>query len=349
LILSVRLLNNPRQSPIEAHGGSKTAPGNVTIADDDQRPAPGQETAPEKRSKTAQNEQRVETHGKAKENTTAGRLEGLEALLQYVSAGHGIKDFYKKSDGPGGDRDETTNTKEPKEFRALWENGKRRYKAHIGGLLVIDVDSISQFYELFPKRFMPSTLQDIEGGSFPCYVKSPSGHHLYFKYEGPDPGGKYFYFKKYPGLDIKYKPITPGGSSKPAERGKQGGDYILHGNIKNAPELYRTIERRLPYNQPDLAPVKSAADKPQRPKQNYTAAASGAKKAKLETIAGWAQDKAPAGRNNYAHEFAVIAGRPQYDYTREDVFQYLGDMIAPDFPAEELQAAINSGFKFNGK
>lgn len=35
---------------------------------------------------------------------------------------------------------------------------------------------------------LPSALQDIEGGSFPCYVKSPSrGFHLYFKYTGPPP------------------------------------------------------------------------------------------------------------------------------------------------------------------
>jgi hypothetical protein len=96
-----------------------------------------------------------------------------------------------------------------------------------------EIDGLEEFYKLFPSAILPRTLQNIET-FFPCYVSTPSGgYHLYFRYSGTviHPANLCL------GVEIKYgRPgLTAPGSSK------ENGEYILHGNLDDAPPLYGII------------------------------------------------------------------------------------------------------------
>jgi hypothetical protein len=83
---------------------------------------------------------------------------------------------------------------------------------------------------------MLEALQDILGGSFPCYVATPSGgFHLYFRYDG-------FGLKLRelaPAIDVIEWQITAPGSAK------ENGAYVLHGDLADAPPLYGVILERI--------------------------------------------------------------------------------------------------------
>jgi hypothetical protein len=91
------------------------------------------------------------------------------------------------------------------------------------------VDGLEELYKLFGRDTLPSYLQDIELHN-PCYVSTPSGgYHLYFKYHG-EPVGK---LDLAPGVEVKHgRP----GLTVPGSR-KANGEYILHGDINDAPDL----------------------------------------------------------------------------------------------------------------
>jgi hypothetical protein len=161
---------------------------------------------------------------------------GSAALRRMLAAGVPLKDFYAKSK----DNDPDSYTPDIQEVAALWEQGVRRFKAFLRGrFLVLDVDmkpgkpsGLASLYGLFPPEVMPRDFQDIPGGSFPCYVKTPSGgYHLYFKYDGSELKLR----ELAAGVEVKEWQITAPGSEKEA------GPYVLHGELADAPPLYGVI------------------------------------------------------------------------------------------------------------
>jgi hypothetical protein len=97
-------------------------------------------------------------------------------------------------------------------------------------------DGLETFYKLWPPEILPAELQDISGGSFPCYVQTPSGgFHLYFRYEGPELKLR----ELAPGVEIKEWQVTAPGSRR------ESGDYILHGEFADTPPLYGLIIDRI--------------------------------------------------------------------------------------------------------
>jgi hypothetical protein len=158
-----------------------------------------------------------------------------DAIKCALAAGIGIKDFFEKSK----DNDPTAYTTDPQKIKTLWDAGQRQFKSFVRGrFLVLDIvrkpgkpDGLEAFYRIFPKQTLPAELQELPR-SFPCYVQTPSGgFHLYFKYEGPELKLQNIG----PSVEIKEFQITPQGSRK------ENGEYILHGELNDAPPLYGLI------------------------------------------------------------------------------------------------------------
>ena len=161
--------------------------------------------------------------------------QGSAAIKHTIAAGIGIKEFFAKSK----DNDLSAYTADLEKIAALWNEGQRRFKAFINGrFLAVDidrkpgkVDGLEIFYRLFPREILPAELQELPG-SFPCYVQTPSGgFHLYFRYEGQELKLR----ELAPGVEIKEWQITCPGSRR------ENGDYVLHGELSNAPPLYGLI------------------------------------------------------------------------------------------------------------
>jgi hypothetical protein len=120
-------------------------------------------------------------------------------------------------------------------------------------------DGLETFYKLWPPEILPTELQDISGGSFPCYTQTPSGGlHLYFRYEGPE----LKLLELASGIEIKEHQITAPGSEK------ENGSYVLHGDFSDAPPLYgflldhiEAVKRRKERLKPR---TRIAADRPMR-------------------------------------------------------------------------------------
>ena len=156
--------------------------------------------------------------------------QGSAAIKKTLAAGIGIKEFFAKSK----DNDPAAYTTDLRAVKATWERGVRRFKAFVRGrFLAIDidrhpgkVDGLETFYKLCPPEILPTELQDILSGSFPCYVTTPSGgFHLYFRYDGPELKLR----ELASGIEVKESQITAPGSEK------ENGAYILHGEFADAP------------------------------------------------------------------------------------------------------------------
>ncbi|GHT43698.1 hypothetical protein AGMMS49921_12210 [Endomicrobiia bacterium] len=119
------------------------------------------------------------------------------------------------------------------------------------GYLIIDIDrnhadgidGLELFYTFFEKigktrDTMPQAMQNIERGSFPCFLSTPSGgFYLYFKFN-QDVKVKTTLDAK--GIDILYtKQAAAAGSIK------LKGEYILHGKLTDAPILYGFIKKHI--------------------------------------------------------------------------------------------------------
>jgi len=161
---------------------------------------------------------------------------GSAAIKQTVAAGIGIKEFFAKSK----DSNPIAYTTDLTKIAAMWDEGKRRFKALIWGrFLVVDVDQklgkpdgLQNFYQIFSRKILPAELQKLPE-SFPAYTQTPSGgFHLYFQYEGPELKLR----ELAPSIEIKEWQITAPGSRK-----ENNGEYILHGKLSNAPPLYGLI------------------------------------------------------------------------------------------------------------
>jgi hypothetical protein len=167
--------------------------------------------------------------------SAAPACRGSAAIKKTLAARIGIKAFYAKSQ----DNDPDAYTTDIQEITALWKQGVRRFKAFIRGrFVVVDIDrhpekadGLETFYRLFPREILPAELQDLPG-SFSCYVATPSGgYHLYFRYEGPELKLR----ELAPDIEIKEWQITAPGSRR------ENGDYILHGELTDAPPLYGLV------------------------------------------------------------------------------------------------------------
>jgi hypothetical protein len=205
---------------------------------------------------------------KATPKKPQNEYQGSQAIRHTVAAGVGIKDFYARSS----DHDPSAYTTDLEKIAALWNEGhRRRFKAFIRGrFLVLDidrkpgkVDGVETFYRIFPRETLPAELQNLPD-SFPCYVKTPSnGFHLYFKYTEPELKLR----ELAPGVEIKERQITCPGSRK------ENGDYILYGELNEAPPLYGIIidaigetyrkkeQARAKYSRPR---TRAVADRPMR-------------------------------------------------------------------------------------
>ena len=186
---------------------------------------------------------------------------GLNAIKHIVFSGIGIKGFFSKSR----DNDPTAYTTDHKVMMGLWSDGQRRFKTFIRGrFLAIDIDrkpgkpdGLEAFYRIFPRATLPMELKNLPE-SFPCYVQTPSGgFHLYFKYEGPELKLR----ELAPGVEIKEWQITAPGSRR------ENGEYILHGELDNAPPLYGLIIDRIENIKQEKSKQRTIADHPVRYKQ----------------------------------------------------------------------------------
>lgn len=184
------------------------------------------------------------------------------------------------------------------------------------GLLCLDIDrkqgkpdGLKELYKLFPKDTLPRALQDIEQ-FFPCYVSTPSGgYHLYFKYNGE-------LIRKTdlcPEVEVKHgKP----GLTVPGSR-KENGDYILHGNLDDAPWLYGIIIDRIAELQ-NPKQEQAAADRPvtipRRPAGNNQQTRTPKQQITLDTLADEAA-AAYAGHHDRQVSFAGKACRCKFSVT----------------------------------
>jgi hypothetical protein len=145
-----------------------------------------------------------------------------------------LKEFFAKSK----DNDPSSYTTDPKEINTLWKQGRRLFKAFLRGrFIVLDidrkpgkVDGLENFYKLCPPQVLPAELQNIEGGSFPCWATTPSGGgiHLFFRYEGAELKIR----ELAPSIEIKEWQITAPGSNK------ENGEYVLHGKFSDVQPFY---------------------------------------------------------------------------------------------------------------
>jgi hypothetical protein len=172
------------------------------------------------------------------------------------------------------------------------------------GLLCLDIDrkpgkadGLREFYREFPKETLPRALQDIEGGSFPCFVSTPSaGYHLYFKYSGPPVRNA----NLCPEVEIKHG--RPGLTAPGSE--KENGAYILHGNIEDAPPLYGIILDRINKPQAPSRPIERPKAKPHTVNR-FPKASWQKPRITLDTLA----DEAGAAHSGHHDRQVSFAGR----------------------------------------
>jgi hypothetical protein len=158
---------------------------------------------------------------------------GLAAIKCTLDAGIPLKNFYAKSK----DNDPASYTTDQQEIIALWNQGRRQFKAFLKGqFIVLDIDrkpgkidGLENFYKLWPPQVLPAELQDIIKGSFPCYAITKSGgFHLFFRYDGVE----IKISKLAQSIEIKEWQITAPGCNK------ENGEYVLHGEFADAPPFY---------------------------------------------------------------------------------------------------------------
>jgi hypothetical protein len=254
---------------------------------------------------------------------------GIDALQRCLDAGIPLKPFYEKSE----DNDPNNYALDLLLKIGLLEAGAR-FKAFLRGWLVLDVDrhegkldGVKEFYRWAERErlTLPSYLRDIAGGSFPCFVRTPSGGlHLYFRHSGEIQRQKSLLATS---VEIKTAQLTAAGSYK------DGKPYTLYGYFENAPELPHFLLTRMSrpapqYNSPASLPSRSG------------------ERVNLEKIAKWTEaDCAGEGRNTFANRFSGKAARR--GFTTDEIFSFLrGYHYTASLPAGELRAAVNSGFSY---
>ena len=194
------------------------------------------------------------------------------------------------------------------------------------------VDGLKELYTFFDsigktKEYLPPVLRNLPD-SFPCYVTTPSGgFHLYFKYRGPKSWGL---FANVRGVEIKH--MKPG-LTAPGSR-KASGEYVLYGELENAPLLPAFIKNRLTLPKEARPPEYKH---PGREKRKYGAAS-------WEKIQEWVDtDGSYAGRNERAFAFAVKARTHGWD--KQDTLRALrAEPSVKGLPETEYITVVNSAY-----
>lgn len=336
---------------------------------------------------------KAEIHGIAPDGPPGGHYEpicreGLEALQYLTHWGMKISPCTKKE---GGDyvfltpykaeyetllkQNPDTKISDCKGFTSDIETVKKRmgegtelfrFIPADHGFLCLDIDKghasgkdgITAFYELFDRELLPETLKDIEGGSFPCYTKTPSGGlHLFFRYNGPPV--KNGELELAPGVEAKHG--SPGLNAPGSA--KQGKPYTLHGELENAPRLYPIIKKLLKEKagKPALTenPQRAAADRP-TPIRSWESPGrqwKGKPQITLDTLADEAA-AAYSGHHDRQVSFAGKACRMQLaarkkgndygDFTATTVVSYAKGRLDIFGNGADTEGTIKSVFNDNG-
>jgi hypothetical protein len=282
-----------------------------------------------------QNNEKIWAEPKAKLDEKFGRKRriGWEAIKYLTSKEIPVKLFFAKSD----DNDIKNYSLN---LESEQKDNKERYKiCLIGKLLCLDIDrkngidGIASFYDYFKKRGvekerLPLYLQNIDKGSYPFYMSTPSGGlHLYFKYLGKCPDGKLC-----DGVEIKNKQLSGGY--------KDDKPYVLHGDIEDM--------QRIP---PIL--LKEIIPKPKQVKQEriFSAAQKYKSESKRE-FPSWSKiteytdedGKGTQGRNSRAFSLALHARTHGYDIN-ETLENLMQDQSVNELPQKELSDVVKSAYK----
>jgi len=267
-------------------------------------------------------------------------LTGLTAIKHTIAARTGIKFFFVNSE----DNNPAAYTTDLQEITGLWNQGKRRFKAFIRGrFLVIDVDrkpgkadGLETFYRLFPRQTLPAELLNLPE-AFPRYVTTPSGgFHLYFKYTGPELKLR----ELAPGVEVKEWQITAPGSCC------EKGDYILHGELNNAPPLYGLIVDAI-----EAAKRKKEREKEERqkPKSRTRAAADMQFTQSRITLDDLAHEAVAAYAGNHDRQVSFAGRACRCKFSGADTLSYVksrADIFGND---PDTDNTILSVYKGNGE
>ena len=266
--------------------------------------------------------------------------QGSAAIKHTVAAGVGIKFFFANSK----DNEPAAYTTDLTRIRTLWNEGQRRFKAFINGrFLAVDVDrkpgktdGLETFYRLFPRQTLPTELLNLPE-SFPCYVTTPSGgFHLYFKYTGPELKLR----ELAPGVEVKEWQITAPGSCC------EKGDYILHGELNNAPPLYGLIVDAI-----EAAKRKKEREKEERqkPKSRTRAAADMQFTQSRITLDDLAHEAVAAYAGNHDRQVSFAGRACRCKFSGADTLSYVksrADIFGND---PDTDNTILSVYKGNGE
>jgi hypothetical protein len=293
----------------------------------------------------------VQTQGKAPDNPPKPQYKGLGAIKIYLDRKIKLMGRYESGAAIAAGEDYAKAFTADKEtIKALISGAGdtqgrakgtriRRFDFRPAdyGFLCLDIDvkdgknGIKDFYALLeswgkPRDKLPAALRELPG-TFPCYVTTPSGGiHLYFKYRGPATGN--LLSKHYESIEIKYgsRTITVPGSRKPK------GEYILHGSLDAAPELYGFIADKLP--------------RPEKEPRRYIPIRKEFKQTSWEQILEFTDTdgRAGAGRNNRAYSLALHA--KTHGWNEEDTLDALqNEPSISGLPVTEIITAVKSAYR----
>jgi hypothetical protein len=302
--------------------------------------------------------EKVKSHGKAPETPPKPRYSDIQALEYFTKRGIKLIGVYESGamicrTRVDGDYDNSFTDDIP-EIKALIAGmgdaagraqGKKielfRFIPGDYDFLCLDidrghadgVDGLKELYTFFDsigktKENLPPVLRNLPE-SFPCYVSTPSGgFHLYFKYRGPKSHGL---FANVRGVEIKH--MRPG-LNAPGSR-KPKGEYILFGDLDNAPMLPAFIKNRLTLPKEERPPEYIG---PGREKKKYGAAS-------WEKIKEWVDiDGSYAGRNDRA--FALALKAKTHKWEKPDTLRALRmEPSIEGLPETEYISVVNSAYK----
>jgi hypothetical protein len=119
---------------------------------------------------------------------------------------------------------------------------------------------------------------------------------------------------------------------------REGRPYVLHGRLREAPELPPILRRRV------LRPDERA-----EPRAHFHFEEREKAIPSLEQLAVWAeQDKCCSGRNELCFEIARRAAREGYPYTPDEVMAFLS-CYPPTTGHKQIRSAVRSAFRFQKK
>ncbi|GHT34216.1 hypothetical protein AGMMS49592_3860 [Endomicrobiia bacterium] len=235
------------------------------------------------------------------------------------------------------------------------------------GYLIIDIDrnhadgidGLELFYTFFEKLgktkdAMSQAMSDIEGGSFPCFVSTPSGgFHLYFKFN-QDLKTKQTLDAK--GIDILYtKQATAAGSAK------ANGKYIMHGKLTDAPMLYGFIKKHIIQTSPQVNPnvkyeyssnkmLTDNAVLDKKVKNEYSNNKIHERKYTWDEIVKYTNKDGDGtgGRNNRAYSLAYKAATHGLDL-QDTIHELLSEPDINGLSQKEIETTAKSAYKKAGK